>query len=114
MAIRVGRGMWFVAALVVWLLLAWLLFGQSGRFSLGAVRLACGSAAPDVQPFVSAAYLRQFVQGCGAAGRSAYRDLQLVDLLYPFVSAAVQVGVLWWLAKRLRVGWPRVSVVFPV
>jgi hypothetical protein len=79
---------------LVWLVLAGVLFAWRGRFSLAAVEQACGLSAPDVRFAPSAADTQAFLAGCGADGLAAYRDLQLVDLVYPAAGALVLVVAL--------------------
>jgi hypothetical protein len=74
--------------------LAAVLFASSGRFSLAAVAQQCGEPAPDVRFTTSPDGVQEFLVTCGETGRAAYRDLQLVDLLYPaalglFLAAAL-------------------------
>lgn len=72
-----------VASGALCFLLARFMFGTSGRGSLAFVAERCGEAAPDVRFTSSPEQLSGFLSACGAAGREAYRDLQLVDLVYP-------------------------------
>ncbi len=72
-----------VASGVLCLLLAGFMFGTSGRGSLAHVAEHCGQDAPDVRFTTSPEQLQQFLTACGDTGRDAYRDLQLVDLVYP-------------------------------
>ena len=74
--------------------LATVLFATSGPASLAAVADRCGQPAPDVRFTTSAEGVATFLAGCGHAGRAAYRDLQLLDLVYPaaigtFLAAAL-------------------------
>jgi hypothetical protein len=46
--------------------------------------------------------VRSFLEACGQEGLAAYRDLQLVDLLYPAVNAALLVLLLALLVSRSR------------
>jgi len=89
-----------------WLALALVLFQWTGRFSLAAVKDACGSEAPDVMFAPTPEQTESFLTGCGTTGLEAYRDLQLVDLFYPAASAAVLVVVL---ALLLRNAAPRLA-----
>ena len=94
-----------LASGIVFLVLAGLLFGTSAPFSIGHVTALCGQAPPDVRFFTSAAELRGFMVGCGEAGRSAYRDLQIADLFYPAVSGVFMASVLaMGLSRNDRLG----------
>lgn len=96
-----------VATATVWAAFAAVLFVGTGRFSLAAVERACGLPAPDVRTAPSPEEVRSFVAACGPHGLAAWRDVQLVDLLYPAATAAFLVTVLMLLARRLprRVTW---------
>lgn len=85
-----------------WASLAAVLFVWSGRFSLAAVERACGAPAPDVRTAPSVSDVHAFLAGCGLDGLAAYRDLQVVDLVYPAVNAALLILVLSLLSQRLR------------
>lgn len=80
------------------------MFASSGRGSLAAVADRCGQPAPDVRFTTSPAGLQQFMEGCGEAGRAAYRDLQLLDLVYPAASglflASLLACLLPWAVRR--------------
>ena len=94
------------ALLVAWLPLAALLFATDGRFSIAAVTERCDTAPPDVRPYTSPAEVRDFVRACGDAGLAAYRDLQLVDLVYPATFGLLLATAL---ALLLRAGRPDAS-----
>jgi hypothetical protein len=98
---------------VAWAGLAAVLFVWSGRFSLAAVERACGAPAPDVRTAPSVSDVHTFLAACGSDGLAAYRDLQVVDVLYPAVNAALLMLVLGLLLSRLNValGW---LLVLPV
>lgn len=76
------------------------LFASSGPGSVGAVAARCGQPAPDVRFTSSPEQVQDFLGACGVAGRAAYRDLQLVDLVYP-----AAVGL--FLASALALLLPR-------
>jgi lysylphosphatidylglycerol synthetase-like protein (DUF2156 family) len=67
----------------------------------------CGGLPPfDVRGNWTQADARALVQACGASGRSAYIELQLLDLVYPALSGAALVLVTALLARRYgRWGW---------
>jgi len=102
----VHRGL-LIGSGALWLGLAVVLFAWSGRFSLAAVAAACGVPAPDVAFAPAAAETTAFVEACGESGLAAYRDLQVVDLLYPAAGALFLMVVLAFLLRRLMpgVGW---------
>jgi hypothetical protein len=91
--------------------LAGLLFLWPGRFSLAAVADACGMAAPDVVFAPSAEWTLGFIAACGQSGLASYRDLQLVDLLYPAIGALFAAALLVWLSGRVA---PSVSALAAV
>jgi hypothetical protein len=88
----------------MWTALVVVLFVWSGRFSLAAVDLVCRAPAPDVRTAPSPADVHAFIAGCGSHGLAAYRDLQLVDVLYPAVNAALLVLLLALLLSALPRG----------
>lgn len=69
---------WAVGA-VLFLALSGLMFGVT----IPAVTEACGAQPPDVRFSTTHAEVDDFLTGCGAAGRNAYRQLQVLDLAYP-------------------------------
>jgi hypothetical protein len=86
--------------------LAGVMFASSGTGSLAAVADRCGQPAPDVRFTTSPEGVHQFLDACGEAGRAAYRDLQVLDLLYPaavgvFLASALAL-VLTKAARRAR------------
>ena len=88
--------------------LAAVLFASSGTSSLATVADRCGQPAPDVRFTTSPEAVESFLAGCGDAGRSAYRDLQLVDLVYPAAFGLVLATALALLVPRaLRGASPR-------
>jgi len=64
---------------------AWAFFTSSAPFAIRHVEAVCRQAPPDVRFTSSAADVLGFLTGCGAAGREAYRFLQVADLFYPTV-----------------------------
>ncbi|SHL32894.1 hypothetical protein SAMN05443637_124120 [Pseudonocardia thermophila] len=57
---------------------------------LARVREACGGLDPfDVRGGWTAAEAREMLQACGPAGRAAYLQQQLLDLVYPLAVGAV-------------------------
>lgn len=60
-------------------------FASSAPFAIPHVEDLCRQAPPDVRFTSGAADVLGFLTGCGAAGRDAYRLLQVADLLYPAV-----------------------------
>ena len=99
---RLSRSAGWAAGLfgTLWVALAGLLFLSPGRFSLAAVADACGMAAPDVVFAPSAERTLSFIAACGQSGLASYRDLQLVDLLYPAIGALFAAALLVWLSGR--------------
>lgn len=85
----------------VWFALALVLFAGHGRYSVGAVADRCGAAAPDVRVAPSAEQVRAFLVDCGAAGRDAWRDLQLVDLVYPAALGVFLTALIALMADRI-------------
>jgi hypothetical protein len=104
---RFGDRRVLVASGALCFVLAAVMFGTSGTGSLAQVAERCGQAAPDVRFTSSPEQVQGFLTACGAAGREAYRDLQLLDLVYPaavgtFLAAAL-ASVLSRAARRTRV-----------
>jgi hypothetical protein len=90
---------------VVFAAFAGLLFGSTASFSIGHVQALCGQAPPDVRFFTSAAELQGFMSGCGEAGLTAYRHLQVADLFHPAVSALFMSSALAMaLSRTVRPG----------
>lgn len=61
-----------------------------------ATQAACGATPLDMRAHYGAAEVTTFLANCGEAGVDAYRTMQIVDLVYPAVSAFflfVAVGV---------------------
>jgi hypothetical protein len=48
---------------------------------------ACGATPLDMRAHYDAAEVTTFLANCGAAGTAAYRTMQVVDLIYPAVTA---------------------------
>lgn len=92
---------WLTTALVFGVS-AGLLFVSTAPFAIPSVEAACGQRPPDVRPFTSAADVTGFLNACGAAGRDAYRFLQLADLLYPAVFALFMAASMALVLARLQ------------
>jgi len=61
----------------------------------------CDGQSPlDVRGYWTAADARVLVQACGADGRAAYQQLQLLDLAYPALAGAALLLVTALLARR--------------
>ena len=61
-----------------------------------STQAACGATPLDMRAHYGAAEVTTFLSNCGEAGVDAYRTLQIVDLVYPAISAFflfVAVGV---------------------
>ena len=96
-----------------WVVLAGWLFGSHGWGSLVAVAEACGGPAPDVRFAPSPEITLAFIEGCRARGGvAAYEHLQVLDLVYPAVVAALLALTLRGLARLA--GWPRWLAVIPM
>jgi hypothetical protein len=68
---------------------------------LARVSDRCGGLAPfDVRGYWDAADARTLVSACGPAGRAAYVDLQLADLVYPIAVGAALLLVTALLLRR--------------
>lgn len=87
---------------VVFVLAAGILFASSASFSLPTVYDACGQDAPDVRFYTSAGELDEFLTECGTDGRTAYRNLQLADLVYPAIAGLFPALALAVMLDRLR------------
>ena len=77
-------------------------FGSGAGFAIPQVQQVCGQAPPDMRFTSTAAAVHDFLDGCGPAGREAYRALQIADLFYPLVFAVFLASSLA-LALRLAV-----------
>ena len=86
---------------LMWVGTALVLFVWQGRYSLTAVEIACGTGAPDTRFAPVAAETRSFLMDCGEVGLAAYRDLQIIDLLYPAVVGVFLASVLALLLRSL-------------
>jgi len=86
------------------LAIASVMFATSGRFSLGTIAQQCGRPAPDVRWATSATGVEDFLTSCGTAGRSAYRDLQLLDLVYPAAMGLFLASALTYSLPKLQRG----------
>lgn len=76
--------MWVLNA-AVFGVFAGVFFASSAPFAVPHVEDLCRQEPPDVRFTSSSADVLGFLTGCGAAGRDAYRFLQVADLLYPTV-----------------------------
>ncbi len=85
----------------VFVISAWLLFASSAPFSLPTVEAQCGRPPPDIALYTSGDDVERFMADCGAAGRHAYRNLQLADLVYPAVSGIAMTTALAFTITRL-------------
>lgn len=99
----------------VWLLstaafavFAGVFFASSAPFAIPRVAVACGQAPLDVRFTSTAADVNSFLDACGAAGRAAYRAMQLADLLYPLVFALFLATSLAVVLNRLAPRHPGV------
>ena len=78
----------WIASTVVYTAFAAAFFGSGARFAIPTVQRICGQAPPDMRFTSTASEVHGFLSACGAAGREAYRALQVADLAYPLVFAA--------------------------
>ena len=85
----------------VFLVFAVAFFATSLPFSIAHVTSLCGVAPPDVRFYTSGVEVTQFLTACGAAGREAYRNLQVADLFYPAVSGLFLASALALILTRL-------------
>jgi len=79
-----NRSIWVLNA-AVFGVFAGVFFASSAPFAIPHVEDLCRQAPPDVRFTSGSADVLGFLTGCGAAGRDAYRLLQVADLLYPTV-----------------------------
>ena len=77
--VLITTGALFLTAAVVF-------FASSLPFAIPTVTAACGQPPPDMRFFTSGDQVRQFLTGCGPAGRAAYQNMQIADLFYPALS----------------------------
>ena len=66
-----------------------------------------GLAVPDVQPFYTGAELYALLERYGPAGRRAFLEFSLYDLLYPFVAYGLAALALAALTRSLVAAQPR-------
>jgi hypothetical protein len=78
-----GGGKALVIATVVFVPLAVWLFAVV----IPSTQQACGAVPLDMRAHYGASEVTTFLSECGSAGIDAYRTLQVVDLVYPAVSA---------------------------
>lgn len=67
---------------------------------VASVTRTCGLAPFDVRAFWNAQDARTMVEVCGSAGRTAYIQLQVADLVYPAALAALLLAVSTLLLRR--------------
>lgn len=103
---RLGDRRVLLVAGVLAAALATVLFATSGRSSLAAVAAACGAPAPDTRLTTSADEVAAFLATCGDDGRAAWRDLQVVDLVYPAALGVFLASAVALLLPRVRPGRP--------
>ncbi len=75
----------WIPGAVFFVVFAAIFFASAASFSIPTVESLCGAAPLDVRLFSDAGDVQQFLDGCGGAGRDAYRNMQIADLFYPFV-----------------------------
>lgn len=78
-------------------------FASSAPFSIPEVEAACGQPPLDVRFYSTSGEVQEFLEDCGESGRTAYRNMQLADLLYPLVFGVFMASAL---AKTLRHRFP--------
>lgn len=91
-----------MVAAALWLVMSGWMFATHAWGSLPAVVDGCGSPAPDVRFAPDADAVAAFMAGCRSAGSAAYLHLQVLDLLFPSVTAAFLVAALLLLTRRRR------------
>jgi hypothetical protein len=84
-AARLAKWPLWVLSATVFGVFAGVFFASSAPFAIPHVEAVCRQAPPDVRFTSSAADVLGFLTRCGAAGRDAYRFLQVADLFYPTV-----------------------------
>ena len=84
-AVRLARWRLWLLTATAFGVFAGVFFASSAPFAIPRVEAACDQAPPDMRFTSSATDVLGFLTGCGAAGRDAYRFLQVADLLYPTV-----------------------------
>jgi hypothetical protein len=75
----------WLASAVFFGVFAGVFFASSAPFAVPQVQALCGEAPLDVRFTSSAADVEHFLEACGPAGRDAYRNMQVADLVYPLV-----------------------------
>lgn len=107
----------WLASTAVFVVFAGIFFASSAPFAVSQVEVICGEAPLDVRFTSSAADVERFLDGCGPAGRDAYRNMQLADLFYPLVVGLFLASSLAMVLSRLFpdrpsvVGWAAVPLI---
>ena len=96
---------WMLSA-VAFLGFAYVFFASSAPFAIPQVEAACGQQPPDMRLFTTGSEVTDFLDGCGPAGRDAYRNMQLADLIYPAVVSLFLTSSLAVVVRRLSPGRP--------
>ena len=111
-----SRRVWLASA-ALFIVFAVTFFASSAPFSVPEVERTCGQAPLDMRFSSSGAEVADFLDACGPAGRHAYRNMQLADLVYPLVVGVFMASSLALLAQRLfpRRDWasavPAIAIV---
>lgn len=92
----------WIASAALFAPFAFVFFASPAAFSIPEVEAACGQAPPDMRFYSSGDDIASFLDACGPAGRNAYQNMQLADLVYPAI-----VGL--FLASSLALATERLS-----
>lgn len=98
---RLATRRFWLPITMAFVMFASVFFGSSAPFSVGNVEIQCGETAPDVRFAPSATEVESFLETCGKQGRTAYRNMQRADLLYPLSLGLFLTSSLTAVLRRL-------------
>lgn len=91
----------WIASAALFVPFAFVFFASPAAFAIPAVEAACGQAPPDMRFYSSGDDVVSFLDACGPAGRNAYQNMQLADLVYPAIVGLFLASSLALATKRL-------------
>lgn len=91
----------WIASAALFVPFAFVFFASPAAFAIPEVEAACGQAPPDMRFYSSGDDVVSFLDACGPAGRNAYQNMQLADLVYPAIVGLFLASSLALVTKRL-------------
>jgi hypothetical protein len=91
----------WIASAVLFIPFAFVFFASTAAFAVPEVEAACGQAPPDMRFYSTGDDIVGFLDACGPVGRSAYRNMQLADLVYPAIVGLFLASSLALATRRL-------------